>query len=147
MGKESCQSRALPALMGPAAWKSIPRRGKSKPRSSEAGCGPPRPWRAVGEGAGEEDQGARGQQGPHSPSQGFRCYSEMGHQAVTAVDLTRQRVILAPGWPSGWKDMRAAVSLQLLSRGLAPNKHDQAGGSESWPQDSQQGRGGLLPAS
>lgn len=83
----------------------------------------------------------------HSPSQGFRCYSEMGHQAVTAVDLTRQRVILAPGWPSGWKDMRAAVSLQLLSRVLAPNKHDQAGGSESWPQDSQQGRGGLLPAS
>lgn len=115
--------------MGPAAWKSIPRRGKSKHRSSEAGCGPLDPgeqWeRALGRIRGPGGSRAHT---AHSLSQGFRCYSEMDHQAVTAVDLTCQRVILAPGWPSGWKDMRAAISLQLLPLGLALNKHDQAGG-------------------
>ena len=115
VGKESCQRRALPALMGPAAWKSIPRRGKSKHRSSEAGCGPLDPGEQWERALGRIGAGGSRAHTAHSLSQGFRCSSEMDPQAVTAIDLTCQRVILAPGWPSGWKDMRAAISLRLLS--------------------------------
>lgn len=100
MGKESCQSRALPALIGPATWKSIPKRGKSKHRSSEAGCGPLDP----GEQRERGCWGGSGGQGAAWPTQHRACVrafsaiqSEMDHQAVTAVDLACQRVILAPG--------------------------------------------------
>ena len=91
----------------------------------------PRPWKAEGERVLGRIRGPGGSTAhtAQSLSQAFAAIqSEMDHQAVTAIDLACQRVILAPGWSSGWKDMRDAISLQLLYGGLVFNKHDQAGG-------------------
>ena len=62
------------ASMGPAAWKSIPGRGKSQRRSSEAGCGLLDPGERWERGPGR----SRAQSVQNLPglSQGSRCYSE-----------------------------------------------------------------------